>query len=523
MHVLIPVFFRAPLGGLHANVAATVRALLRTGHRATVVCKPGTFADAVRALGAAVVETDFEDVGGSADAIDALGPIDLVHAHPYASRIVGLEVARRRGVPMLLTQHSLATRGAAACASELSLIVAVSPAIRDKLVADGAAAAERVLWIPNGVDTEVFRPLGLDWRAALDTGERRVLMVCRLDPDKQFVLDRMVDAWRQAAHSRSFDLRFVVAGDGSERSALNAAAREVAAQAGRPLVTFLGWQDEPALARLYNSCHVAVAPGRSAMDAMACGAPTIALGSRGYVGVVDGPGVLRGIHGNFGGAASPEADQSVGALFRDIETIARDDARLVELGNLGRETVAALYAQPLVDAKLLHAYRICLAAPPPAARVEQARNRLERPALVFDSRSWKHAAADCIDVSVDEGRLCVSFELTADDRFYVTSSSNNFSRPPEDAAAWALVPGRRYELSTAVRVHGGDPAAQLWVIQYDAERRLEHHRVQLRGGRARVSFAAASEARSFKVALRFAGAGAVEIDPLVLYELSAAR
>lgn len=59
MHLLIPVFFNAPQGGLHENILAGVRYMLAKRHRVTVVCKPGLFAERLRVAGVDVVETDY--------------------------------------------------------------------------------------------------------------------------------------------------------------------------------------------------------------------------------------------------------------------------------------------------------------------------------------------------------------------------------------------------------------------------------------------------------------------------------
>jgi len=86
MKVLIPVFFRAALGGLHSHVRAQVLALLRAGHHPTVMCKPGPFADAMVDLGVPVLETDFSSKDSDVDQALAVGRFDLVHAHAWGWR-----------------------------------------------------------------------------------------------------------------------------------------------------------------------------------------------------------------------------------------------------------------------------------------------------------------------------------------------------------------------------------------------------------------------------------------------------
>ena len=105
MHVFIPVHFHAPLGGLQAHVIAQLRAVHRAGGKVTVLAPSGPFADMVLAEGAHFVTSSDAPVHAEAQRAiaEAREPFDLVHAHPFRARQVGLEVARHVGVPFLLT------------------------------------------------------------------------------------------------------------------------------------------------------------------------------------------------------------------------------------------------------------------------------------------------------------------------------------------------------------------------------------------------------------------------------------
>ncbi|HEX3434256.1 MAG TPA: glycosyltransferase family 4 protein [Solirubrobacteraceae bacterium] len=108
------------------------------------------------------------------------------------------------------------------------------------------------------------------------------LVVSRLAPEKG--VDVAIDACRMAG------VRLVIAGDGPERAALQARARELRAPAGASAahasteaVTFAGRVDEQELARLRAGASLAIVPSRSAetfglaaAEAMAAGLPVVA-------------------------------------------------------------------------------------------------------------------------------------------------------------------------------------------------------------------------------------------------------
>jgi glycosyltransferase involved in cell wall biosynthesis len=160
IHFLIPVFFHAPLGGLQAHVFAQAMAIQNYGWKATVLCKPGPFAEHCRANRIDVIESDFSDIKSTAQGICRNYKFDVVHAHPFISRKLGEEIAGEMNIPIVLTIHGQYTDGLERGNKRIQRIYCVGHAIRDNLVKQGIDDLHRVFVLPNAVDLNVFHPIG---------------------------------------------------------------------------------------------------------------------------------------------------------------------------------------------------------------------------------------------------------------------------------------------------------------------------------------------------------------------------
>jgi glycosyltransferase involved in cell wall biosynthesis len=112
---------------------------------------------------------------------------------------------------------------------------------------------------------------------------KTVFSVGRLEVEKGY--DRLLCAWKQAALS---GVQLVIAGDGSERSRLEALANSLGISG---TVTFLGWQSQEQLASHWQAADVYVQPSwfegwpRAPWEALQHGLPCI-LTDTGFVGEI---------------------------------------------------------------------------------------------------------------------------------------------------------------------------------------------------------------------------------------------
>ena len=223
------------------------------------------------------------------------GQFDIVHVHGGLAPTLGLAApfaAWRAGIPVVATFHSWFARslGCRVFRRPLQRILdrhAATIAV-SRPVVDANSRYFRADWdiIPNGVDTNFFRPNGHSRRAAdAVTDGPRLLFLGRIEPRNG--LGTLLDAMpRILAHYPRALL--TVAGDGPWRCYYARRARELG-----PSVRFVGqvFEDRPAhyaAADLYLCPTTIASFGVTLLEAMACGTPMIVSDNLGFRSVIDG-------------------------------------------------------------------------------------------------------------------------------------------------------------------------------------------------------------------------------------------
>jgi glycogen(starch) synthase len=247
----------------------------------------------------AALNADLTAAGGG------LGPFDVVHGHDWLVARAGAALAARLDAPFVTTIHATEHGRHAGrvqrhpqshvhaedrrMARRAARVIVCSRYMRAHVAEALDLRADRITVIPNGVDA-------LDPRPAQDVAalrarhvapdERLLLLTGRLVYEKGFqvALDALPAVVRRFGR-----VRFVVAGDGPHRDALEAqAARLGLATHG----AFLGWAGDDALEELYRIADLCVVPslyepfGMVALEAMAAGCPCVVADTGGLREVV---------------------------------------------------------------------------------------------------------------------------------------------------------------------------------------------------------------------------------------------
>lgn len=301
--------------------------------------------------------------------------VELVHLHNTTQWVPWLR-ATMPSTPVVVQMHGewlteIPDPVARARLAQIDRVVAVSEQVARAIRTRHPEHAERVVVVPNGVDTERFRPRAaadaapLRQRLGLDAGPV-VLFVGRLSAEK--ALHVLLDALPQIAASVP-DVQLVLAGPAHglrsplptrERRELQAhpqwraryseeLRRRAARVPGR--VHFAGLIPQPELPLLYALADVYVQPslfeafGMPVVEAMASGVPVV---------VSDGGALPELVADGRDGVVVPAEDAR--ALAAAVVGVVSDRRLAQRLGAAGREKVARELAWRSVADRLAAVY-----------------------------------------------------------------------------------------------------------------------------------------------------------------------
>jgi len=271
----------------------------------------------------------------------------VVHAHTSKAGFILCRAARRAGVPAVVLSPHGHILGASAqipgvpsagwrrrilahlarrSAEDADLVLCPNESEREEGIALGMWRAERAVVVPNGIDTERFRPAD---SAADRAAARRALGIA--------VDGRVVGAVARLTREKGIDLaieaiaalpgvRLILVGDGPERGELEGRARALGV-ADR--VDFLGMRDD--LPALYPAFDALLVPSRTeahglvAAEALACAVPVVAARVGGLRSIV--------LEGKCGLFAPPEDAAAFAAALRRV---LEDPPWAERLGRQGR-------------------------------------------------------------------------------------------------------------------------------------------------------------------------------------------
>lgn len=297
----------------------------------------------------------------------SLGPFDLMHSHHWMSGVAALPVARERGIPHVMTFHSVAAHpnsplrdgeppesparlaGEVTCATESDLVIAVSHHEAAVVIGRCGAEPEQVAIVRPGVDVELFHPSDEVWSPAPDVRPGYLLFAARLQPLKG--ADIAIAALAEVPESERPDLVVVGQASADFRGYETELHQLVVDLHLEDYVTFMPGQDRPSLARLMRHAALVLVPSHSetfglvALEASSSGTAVLAAAAG---------GLTEAICNTHTGLLVPEHDPAVWG--RELTSLLRDDARREAMGERGRQRALEM-TWPKVATRTLKQYR----------------------------------------------------------------------------------------------------------------------------------------------------------------------
>lgn len=287
-------------GGAETHVCALASALAANGHRVTVVSAGGRMAETLEKQG---VEHRFLPLHTrnpfrlwkAKRRLKTLlreESYDLIHAHARLPAFLVASLAKKQGIPFVTTVHAhFRADGAWGRLSRWGdRSIAVGEDLKQYLCETYGADGDLVRVIPNGIDTDRFCP-----PSEQRTDKLRVVFLSRLDRDCCRVAELLAEIAPEL-YARFPTLEIYLGGGGNAYGRLQQTIDGVNRQIGDPILHLTGWVEKPE--RLLSSAHVFVGVSRAALEAMACGVPTILAGDEGFLGVANSV-LSQGEESNF--------------------------------------------------------------------------------------------------------------------------------------------------------------------------------------------------------------------------------
>ena len=279
---------------------------------------------------------------------------DIVHAHARIPAFLCGRLRKRCGFHFVTTDHldfrlnpvlkRLTDWG--------EFTFAVSEDLRGYLLRNFHLDPSRIALTVNGIDTDHFSPKAanpLPQERLYEENRAVVLHISRLEKH----LSLCVRALMGAAERLNGKITLAVLGDGSYAPVLKAEALVLNKKLGYPAVTFAGATTD--VLSYIAAADIVVSPSRAAMEAMACGKPTVVCGSQGYGGIFNEKIAEKAVDSNFcfRGSRLPTAD----LLARDIETLLSMNAtERKALGDFARDFICRRYSVDVMAQTQLDGY-----------------------------------------------------------------------------------------------------------------------------------------------------------------------
>lgn len=349
MNVLM-VAMKMDIGGAETHILELSRALSAQGVGVTVASAGGVYESALAEAGISHVKLPLDRKTplalwrarrGLCELLRK-GSFDLVHAHARIPAFLCGRLQRKFGFRFVTTAHFdfRLTPLLRRLSDWGEYTFAVSEDIRRYLLQNYRLNPNHIALTVNGIDTEHFSPKheAPALRRDLSPDEKPVILhVSRLEKNSSLCATALMESMKYFAGR----VRLVIVGDGACAQALRARAEDINRSLGLDAISLVGARTN--ISEYIAACDVFVGPSRAAMEAMACGKPTILSGSEGHGGIFCEELVPCALETNlcFRGKEKPQASR----LAQEIETLLSMDAtQRALIGARGRAFVIKQYS-----------------------------------------------------------------------------------------------------------------------------------------------------------------------------------
>ncbi|WP_026884669.1 glycosyltransferase [Clostridium akagii] len=281
------------IGGTETYVFNLAKALMEKGIYVVIGSSGGIFEDAFGQCGIKVVRISMNVEVKSIEEIKYLidmEGINLLHCHLNKSMSLGREIYNKYNIPYVITLHGMFYSKEIFLSSCIAAkaIIAVSSPVKKFFAENTGAEFQGILRvIPNGIDTETFKPninhkfirqnLGIPKNAIV------ILYCSRLGWGKGAIAKSVLSSFKEISLKLN-NIYLIILGEGERKENITGAAKELNLSLHRKAVHVIGARYD--VLSYYLESDIIIGTGRVVLEALSCERLVIAIGNKGYAGIV---------------------------------------------------------------------------------------------------------------------------------------------------------------------------------------------------------------------------------------------
>lgn len=350
------------VGGTETHVLSLAKQLQLEGVRVLIGTSGGPLLDTFERSGLEVLHLPFRSDDPVGKEYQALlermrelilsREVSLLHTHSIAGIKVAVQAGQELLVPTVATIHGTfyPPRKLRGLLDRCAQVIAVSAPVVEWLTKKVDYPLRQITLIPNGVETEHFRPgerLGR-FRAELELNDndQLVVLVSRLAWGKTQVVETAMQAVVQL--QAEYPLHLAVVGSGAHTPLVHAAALLANRTVNKEVINVLGWRLHTL--DCYQSADLVIGTARVALEALSCGRPVIAAGNTSYVGYLE-PNQMERAWKSYFGDHGWDQHLTVPRMVADLRHVLKNTAAFRDQAPTLREWVVEHFEIKDVAAK----------------------------------------------------------------------------------------------------------------------------------------------------------------------------
>jgi len=348
---ILLALMKLDIGGAETHVVVLSRHLTEMGYKVVMASNGGCFEKEIAGYGVKhyKVPLHLPKLSYLWQSIWALRKIvreeniDLIHAHARIPAFATAFMGRPPHVRFITTAHYNFDYhfGLKYISQWGEKTIAVSQDIKEYLIKYFRVRENKIVVIPNGIDTNVFSPGTEAGKKKEKEDTVKITLISRLDGELANVALNLITACaRVAGTAPAFKLAIV--GDGDNRMKVEKCARNFNANRGKEVVTLLGARTD--VNKIMSASDLVVGVSRVALEAMACTKPVLLAGPQGFGGLMDRSNLKTFQEDNYTARSSSEKATVENLTAGLIQFFARPVSWRTEIGQLQRQLIIDEYS-----------------------------------------------------------------------------------------------------------------------------------------------------------------------------------